>query len=66
MTDGFDNSILSDEEAEKMARGSEDIQPGPEDDGAEGVADDSADQEDSSDAADTMVSDQDDSDPAPK
>jgi hypothetical protein len=66
MTDGFDNSILSDEEAEKMARGSEDIQPGPEDDDAEGVADDSADQEDSSDAADTMVSDQDDSDPAPK
>jgi hypothetical protein len=66
MTDGFDNSILSDEEAEKMARGSEDIQPGPEDDDAEGVADDSADQEDSSDAADTMVSDQEDSDPAPK
>jgi hypothetical protein len=66
MTDGFDNSILSDEEAEKMARGSEDIQPGPEDDDAEGVAEDSADQEDSSDAADTMVSDQDDSDPAPK
>jgi len=66
MTDGFDNSILSDEEAEKMARGSEDIQPGPEDDDAVGVADDSADQEDSSDAADTMVSDQEDSDPAPK
>ena len=66
MTDGFDNSILSDEEAEKMARGSEDIQPGPEEDDAEGVAADSADQEDSSDAADTMVNDQADSDPAPK
>jgi hypothetical protein len=66
MTDGFDNSILSDEEAEKMARGAEDIQPGPEEDDAEGVAEDSADQEDSSDAADTVVSDQDDSDPAPK
>jgi hypothetical protein len=70
MTDGFDNTILSDEEAEKMARGSEDIEPGPEEDGTEdgteGVATDSADQEDSSDAADTMVSDSDDSDPAPK
>ena len=66
MTDSFDNRILSDEEAEKMARGAEDIQPGPEDHDAEGAAGDSTGQEDSSDAADTVVSDQDDSDPAPK
>jgi|tagenome__1003787_1003787.scaffolds.fasta_scaffold20316438_1 hypothetical protein len=66
MTDGLDNTIASDEEAEKLARGDEDIDPGPEENGAEGVAANDEDSQDSSDAADTMVSDQDDSDPAPK
>ena len=57
MTEGFDNSIASEEEAERRARGQDDIQPGPDDTKA---------QQESSDAADTMVDDQADSDPAPK
>ena len=57
MTEGFDNTIASEEEAERLARGKDDIQPGP---------DGTTAQQESSDAADTMVDDQADSDPAPK
>ena len=61
MTEGFDNTIASEEEAERLARGKDDIQPGPDESSDEANA-----QEESTDAADTMVNDQADSDPAPK
>ena len=55
MTEGFDNRIAADEEAERLARGQGDEEPG----GGE-------DQAQSSDAADVMVTDEGGSEAAPK
>ena len=57
MTDSFDNRIASEQEAERLARGRDDEDPGP----AEGT-----DQEQSSDAADVMAGGEGGTEPAPK